>query len=859
MNTPRYSFRSRQQGIATVLAVVFLVTAVIFALSQTLSITGSNSIDNKQQLDSTATFFLAESGVERGLATLRLASLNGSYTNATCTNMALAPAYSLGAGTYRYTAAVSTPATCGGVGSPTCTNCTVTVQGTVGSASRVIRAGLATTITNGVEGFGSQFTLKLKANFANTFAFNHLAFNPPTNWGTGGTIGTCLSGSTGAITTNCIESWHVPGTERNNTGSQGVYAQVPNAGNYSITGNFTLGNPPAPVSLNYVLVGVIMRPLNPDSGGRINHTGSYGRAMVCGSAATVPRTTALTADCSSNDYQRGYLPPNWTCNPDGGTTANWSNAGTSNTLVIGFGGKPYSGDSTARTSRLTAIGLNGQQFPRQVEMVGNQTVAGLTPTRAELQYSQLWYAYNKDYYSTANANIGATIVGTIGANFTGATGGVVRGCIGSTTSCGGLDDTTPSCSGIGNILRVCSVSGTGRYGELRVYDTLSSNDEGTDVRTTPATTITEFGPDTTGGIGTYTVIGNQQLVSARNITARSNILRVSAVSSGRLTAGDVITSGISGSPTIQPFSTTGTTGTVLIGVYVLNAQVNPVNTSSMQASSNVLRLAAATCSGSLAIGDSVISGSSGNGTNYGTLSALLSGTAGQSGATYTLTGSRNYVSTAATTCSPSSNINMHTNTATATVTLSSGTTAPLPGTALGVYSGTGQFIPDSVTGSISGTTLTVTAATATTLRVGDALFGARILPNTTITAFGTGSGGLGTYTITPSQTAASGTIMARAAVLASPTPTATSFTMSRLPDTALNNARLCGGVCPFLLQGVTPANATIPVGRFDLTGIIDFDDWSSGFACLSGVDPASILNSVQVVPPSRASWSEPPQ
>lgn len=59
------------------------------------------------------------------------------------------------------------------------------------------------------------------------------------------------------------------------------------------------------------------------------------------------------------------------------------------------------------------------------------------------------------------------------------------------------------------------------------------------------------------------------------------------------------------------------------------------------------------------------------------------------------------------------------------------------------------------TGSTSGTTLTVTAITNGTLAVGQVLFGVGIARGTVITALGTGSGGIGTYTINTSQTVAS--------------------------------------------------------------------------------------------------------
>jgi len=62
----------------------------------------------------------------------------------------------------------------------------------------------------------------------------------------------------------------------------------------------------------------------------------------------------------------------------------------------------------------------------------------------------------------------------------------------------------------------------------------------------------------------------------------------------------------------------------------------------------------------------------------------------------------------------------------------------------------------SFTGSISGTTLTVTAGTG--IKVGMILTGSGITNTTQITAFGTGSGGIGTYIVNPSQTVASTTI-----------------------------------------------------------------------------------------------------
>jgi microcystin-dependent protein len=73
-----------------------------------------------------------------------------------------------------------------------------------------------------------------------------------------------------------------------------------------------------------------------------------------------------------------------------------------------------------------------------------------------------------------------------------------------------------------------------------------------------------------------------------------------------------------------------------------------------------------------------------------------------------------------------------------------------------------------VTGSISTTTLTVTAVTRGTLAIGDTISGTGITAGTTITGFISGSGGAGTYTVSASQTVASTTVTATGTTLTVP-------------------------------------------------------------------------------------------
>ena len=63
-----------------------------------------------------------------------------------------------------------------------------------------------------------------------------------------------------------------------------------------------------------------------------------------------------------------------------------------------------------------------------------------------------------------------------------------------------------------------------------------------------------------------------------------------------------------------------------------------------------------------------------------------------------------------------------------------------------------------VTGSIAGTTLTISAVTSGTVYVGAQISGTGVTAGTTITALGTGTGGTGTYTVSASQTVSSTTI-----------------------------------------------------------------------------------------------------
>lgn len=78
----------------------------------------------------------------------------------------------------------------------------------------------------------------------------------------------------------------------------------------------------------------------------------------------------------------------------------------------------------------------------------------------------------------------------------------------------------------------------------------------------------------------------------------------------------------------------------------------------------------------------------------------------------------------------------------------------------------GLVTGNSFTAAISGTTMTVSAVNSgVTLGIGQTIYGAGVTANTTITALGTGSGGVGTYTVSASQTVGSESMWASASAV----------------------------------------------------------------------------------------------
>lgn len=100
------------------------------------------------------------------------------------------------------------------------------------------------------------------------------------------------------------------------------------------------------------------------------------------------------------------------------------------------------------------------------------------------------------------------------------------------------------------------------------------------------------------------------------------------------------------------------------------------------------------------------------------------------------------------------------------VTASTTVTAQLTGTpgGIGTYTVTPSQTASSTTITATNTTLTVTGVSSGALAVGDPISGSGVTAGTTITGLGTGTGGVGTYTLSVAQQFASATVTALGAV-----------------------------------------------------------------------------------------------
>ncbi|MHB8347590.1 MAG: hypothetical protein ACYDHM_10485, partial [Acidiferrobacterales bacterium] len=128
----------RERGAATLMAVLFLLIVIAFAVLVATSMSGSDITDTSLEQSGVSALLLAESGVERAAA---------RYVAGTaCANLAVDGPYALGQGSFTINAAYTTDFS--GANLPA-GECRVQVQGTVNTAQRTVQAILQLTASSG--------------------------------------------------------------------------------------------------------------------------------------------------------------------------------------------------------------------------------------------------------------------------------------------------------------------------------------------------------------------------------------------------------------------------------------------------------------------------------------------------------------------------------------------------------------------------------------------------------------------------------------------------------------------------------------------------------------------------------------
>jgi hypothetical protein len=405
MNKAHSSSRSRQRGMVAIMAAVLLVAGVLFILTQTLGLVGTRSVDNLRELDSTAALMLAESGLQRSQAMIGTATTGGLYTDADCTAAGAGGPFSLGRGTFDYTAAVSSPATCGGTGVDPCVACSISAVGKVDATARTLNLSFDIGTVNGVAGKGTTVTMVLRnANAFPAVAVFELAWQRQSSGGNAD-ASLCTNGATG-----CVNRWNVESSSGSSSvGGMGISVEVAALTNVKVVTQ-TLSH-----SRNYAEVGALF----PGLAGAPTIVGNSSYWDTAGGAGT-----QTVGHSSSNGLTNsGVATETGTCdaspNTSGGNTTqsctNWCSRG--DTLVFGVSGRSASLADTISAVTFNTTGTPAQNVP--LTQIAHFPYTGIV-NAAGTVFAEVWKAYNPDYMSDgAGAGVtsySAAVKATAGAN-----------------------------------------------------------------------------------------------------------------------------------------------------------------------------------------------------------------------------------------------------------------------------------------------------------------------------------------------------------------------------------------------------------------------------------------------------------
>lgn len=531
---------ARQRGMVTLVVMLFLIATVVFALSQMLDISSGNVIDGQRQGDSTAAFFLAESGLEKGHAIVN-AAFGPTFNNTSCTAIPVAASspFSLGRGSVSLSAQ-STPPICDNSGGTACEKCTVISTAQVGLANRTVTQDMLLTTSNGVSCASTVSDCTnasapppvWKLNLYNTYPSPAIALF---------SLAARRQGNnTGASCTNpaCKLQWNINSQNGGNSvGSMGNAVSIASGGSYEIyqtlNANYSVaevgalfpGTSPGPSLTGRYVSG------SPVPGGAAywndNESG--------GTGGTIAKANSVNGFFTNDGTWTNPATDTCTTTPAPGskqTCTSWCYGG--DTLVFGF-----AGSSLSVADELSAVNFDTTGQNIAMTRIAKFPTTGIAGAPGNV-YSEIWYARNPNFLSASDARSGALVTGYAGAAFTG------------------------SISKNSTTLTVTSWSGA----PLQVGNVING---GIDA----GTRICAFGTGT-GGNGTYTVSSTASCSPAvsqgsnhngQAMSVSASVLTVTAAPIANLAAGDrIFGTGVTAGTTIASLGT----GTGGIGTYNLS-------------------------------------------------------------------------------------------------------------------------------------------------------------------------------------------------------------------------------------------------------------------------------------------------
>jgi hypothetical protein len=546
--------RCRQRGMVVAAVMLILILTVVFALTQMLNVSGSNVVDGQRQADSTAAFFLAESGLERGQAAYFTALVNGgTVTNAACTG--IASTFNLGRGSVA-TTGVSNPPTCSGLA---CLDCTVTSTGTVGFARRTVTRGVDLntqqgTFCNGpvTHNCSNSPSVTWKLNLANASGYDGVGMFNLAYVGKGNNVATC------AIASNCRLQFDFgsPSNGQNSAGIMGNSVNIPAGQSYPIYQVMDNGDRSL-VEVGVIFKGVAGAPTltgRPVVGGASYwHTNSSGNGTIGSSVMTGKTndgtwTNPATDTCTTATSANSQGCTNWCWGGD--------------TLVFSYAAKVP--DVNARLSLVTF----GYGDTQSIDMtaVAKYPVTTANGQASDIE-SEIWYARNPNLLDPALSPPQAA-VSPFALNAS-SYKGRGTGLMGARWTSGNSDSVDTRI--VGSVFTVGSAYSPAAGQVIRTGDTISYSGGGGSPTCTAnslcGTITSQVTPltagEASGGRGRYNLSGAIAVGSAngRVWTVSSNSLVVSTCTICNIAVNDPVSGAGTGRTITSIAGTTGGTGT----------------------------------------------------------------------------------------------------------------------------------------------------------------------------------------------------------------------------------------------------------------------------------------------------------